>query len=107
MNELGCNGFSYLTKRLEQPQVECFSDPPHWRKIAKLNLLRIEFLQVWLAGLKSFDSYPFFVQTQNRMKLMADNYEDEHLKTGSDQTNHKPSPDQVTAGAQTLTPTCF
>ncbi|XP_075870886.1 ELKS/Rab6-interacting/CAST family member 1-like isoform X4 [Nelusetta ayraudi] len=33
-------------------------------------------------------------QTQNRMKLMADNYEDEHLKTGSDQTNHKPSPDQ-------------
>lgn len=32
------------------------------------------------------------------MKLMADNYEDEHLKTGSDQTNHKPSPDQVTAG---------
>lgn len=30
------------------------------------------------------------------MKLMADNYEDDHLKTGSDQTNHKPSPDQVT-----------
>uniref|UniRef100_A0A673A7Y6 ELKS/RAB6-interacting/CAST family member 1a n=1 Tax=Sphaeramia orbicularis TaxID=375764 RepID=A0A673A7Y6_9TELE len=34
-------------------------------------------------------------QTQNRMKLMADNYEDDHLKTVPDQTNHKPSPDQV------------
>ncbi|XP_077425064.1 ELKS/Rab6-interacting/CAST family member 1-like isoform X3 [Vanacampus margaritifer] len=34
-------------------------------------------------------------QTQNRMKLMADNYEDEHLKTAPDQTNHKPSPDQM------------
>lgn len=36
-------------------------------------------------------------QTQNRMKLMADNYEDEHLKasSNSDQTNHKPSPDQI------------
>ncbi|XP_033888115.2 ELKS/Rab6-interacting/CAST family member 1 isoform X15 [Acipenser ruthenus] len=33
-------------------------------------------------------------QTQNRMKLMADNYEDDHLKSHSDQTNHKPSPDQ-------------
>uniref|UniRef100_A0A667Y360 ELKS/RAB6-interacting/CAST family member 1a n=1 Tax=Myripristis murdjan TaxID=586833 RepID=A0A667Y360_9TELE len=33
-------------------------------------------------------------QTQNRMKLMADNYEDDHLKTTPDQTNHKPSPDQ-------------
>ncbi|XP_016121454.1 ELKS/Rab6-interacting/CAST family member 1-like isoform X2 [Sinocyclocheilus grahami] len=34
-------------------------------------------------------------QTQNRMKLMADNYEDDHLKaSNSDQTNHKPSPDQ-------------
>ncbi|XP_029455778.1 ELKS/Rab6-interacting/CAST family member 1 isoform X12 [Rhinatrema bivittatum] len=35
-------------------------------------------------------------QTQNRMKLMADNYEDDHLKSSShfDQTNHKPSPDQ-------------
>uniref|UniRef100_A0A673A8Q4 ELKS/RAB6-interacting/CAST family member 1a n=1 Tax=Sphaeramia orbicularis TaxID=375764 RepID=A0A673A8Q4_9TELE len=32
--------------------------------------------------------------TQNRMKLMADNYEDDHLKTVPDQTNHKPSPDQ-------------
>ncbi|KAK1168741.1 ELKS/Rab6-interacting/CAST family member 1 isoform X2 [Acipenser oxyrinchus oxyrinchus] len=36
-------------------------------------------------------------QTQNRMKLMADNYEDDHLKSSqhSDQTNHKPSPDQI------------
>ncbi|XP_043092188.1 ELKS/Rab6-interacting/CAST family member 1 isoform X6 [Puntigrus tetrazona] len=35
-------------------------------------------------------------QTQNRMKLMADNYEDDHLKaSNSDQTNHKPSPDQI------------
>uniref|UniRef100_A0A3B4A4Q3 Uncharacterized protein n=1 Tax=Periophthalmus magnuspinnatus TaxID=409849 RepID=A0A3B4A4Q3_9GOBI len=34
-------------------------------------------------------------QTQNRMKLMADNYEDDHLKTAHDQTNHKPSPDQM------------
>ncbi|XP_029992312.1 ELKS/Rab6-interacting/CAST family member 1 isoform X4 [Sphaeramia orbicularis] len=34
-------------------------------------------------------------QTQNRMKLMADNYEDDHLKTVPDQTNHKPSPDQM------------
>ncbi|XP_064199462.1 ELKS/Rab6-interacting/CAST family member 1-like isoform X10 [Anguilla rostrata] len=35
-------------------------------------------------------------QTQNRMKLMADNYEDDHLKASShsEQTNHKPSPDQ-------------
>ncbi|CDQ99227.1 unnamed protein product, partial [Oncorhynchus mykiss] len=33
--------------------------------------------------------------TQNRMKLMADNYEDDHLKTAPDQTNHKPSPDQM------------
>uniref|UniRef100_A0A3P8ZWI9 ELKS/RAB6-interacting/CAST family member 1 n=1 Tax=Esox lucius TaxID=8010 RepID=A0A3P8ZWI9_ESOLU len=39
-------------------------------------------------------------QTQNRMKLMADNYEDEHLKASSqsDQTNHKPSPDQANLG---------
>lgn len=29
------------------------------------------------------------------MKLMADNYEDDHLKTTPDPTNHKPSPDQV------------
>lgn len=34
-------------------------------------------------------------QTQNRMKLMADSYEDGHLKTQANQTNHKPSPDQV------------
>lgn len=35
-------------------------------------------------------------QTQNRMKLMADNYEDDHFKASrSNQTNHKPSPDQV------------
>ncbi|XP_015720999.1 ELKS/Rab6-interacting/CAST family member 1 isoform X3 [Coturnix japonica] len=36
-------------------------------------------------------------QTQNRMKLMADNYEDDHLKSSShsSQTNHKPSPDQI------------
>uniref|UniRef100_A0A8C4Z3U6 ELKS/RAB6-interacting/CAST family member 1a n=1 Tax=Gadus morhua TaxID=8049 RepID=A0A8C4Z3U6_GADMO len=34
-------------------------------------------------------------QTQNRMKLMADNYDDDHLKTAPDQTNHKPSPDQM------------
>ncbi|XP_072001031.1 ELKS/Rab6-interacting/CAST family member 1 isoform X2 [Engystomops pustulosus] len=33
-------------------------------------------------------------QTQNRMKLMADNYEADHLKTSA-QTNHKPSPDQM------------
>uniref|UniRef100_A0A8C6LCK9 ELKS/RAB6-interacting/CAST family member 1 n=1 Tax=Nothobranchius furzeri TaxID=105023 RepID=A0A8C6LCK9_NOTFU len=38
-------------------------------------------------------------QTQNRMKLMADNYEDDHLKAASPNSelpnNHKPSPDQV------------
>ncbi|KAM4521341.1 ELKS/Rab6-interacting/CAST family member 1-like, partial [Odontesthes bonariensis] len=38
-------------------------------------------------------------QTQNRMKLMADNYEDEHLKVASPNSeqpnNHKPSPDQI------------
>uniref|UniRef100_A0A3P9NB74 ELKS/RAB6-interacting/CAST family member 1 n=1 Tax=Poecilia reticulata TaxID=8081 RepID=A0A3P9NB74_POERE len=37
-------------------------------------------------------------QTQNRMKLMADNYEDDHLKVASLNSdlpnNHKPSPDQ-------------
>ncbi|XP_020948633.1 ELKS/Rab6-interacting/CAST family member 1 isoform X5 [Sus scrofa] len=34
-------------------------------------------------------------QTQNRMKLMADNYEDDHFRSShSNQTNHKPSPDQ-------------
>ncbi|XP_054656082.1 ELKS/Rab6-interacting/CAST family member 1-like isoform X10 [Dunckerocampus dactyliophorus] len=38
-------------------------------------------------------------QTQNRMKLMADNYEDDHLKVSSPNAelpnNHKPSPDQI------------
>ncbi|XP_077449857.1 ELKS/Rab6-interacting/CAST family member 1-like isoform X2 [Stigmatopora argus] len=38
-------------------------------------------------------------QTQNRMKLMADNYEDEHLKASFPNAelpnNHKPSPDQI------------
>ncbi|XP_010803963.1 ELKS/Rab6-interacting/CAST family member 1 isoform X9 [Bos indicus x Bos taurus] len=34
-------------------------------------------------------------QTQNRMKLMADNYEDDHFRSShSGQSNHKPSPDQ-------------
>uniref|UniRef100_A0AAY4D6V6 Uncharacterized protein n=1 Tax=Denticeps clupeoides TaxID=299321 RepID=A0AAY4D6V6_9TELE len=42
-------------------------------------------------------------QTQNRMKLMADNYEDDHLKASShsDQPNHKPSPDQVSSNTAT------
>uniref|UniRef100_A0A665WWF9 ELKS/Rab6-interacting/CAST family member 1-like n=1 Tax=Echeneis naucrates TaxID=173247 RepID=A0A665WWF9_ECHNA len=44
-------------------------------------------------------------QTQNRMKLMADNYEDDHLKVVSPNSeqpnNHKPSPDQVRS--QTIT----
>uniref|UniRef100_A0A667WW29 ELKS/RAB6-interacting/CAST family member 1 n=1 Tax=Myripristis murdjan TaxID=586833 RepID=A0A667WW29_9TELE len=43
-------------------------------------------------------------QTQNRMKLMADNYEDDHLKVLSPNSeqpnNHKPSPDQVRASAR-------
>ncbi|KAM4675415.1 ELKS/Rab6-interacting/CAST family member 1 [Discoglossus pictus] len=36
-------------------------------------------------------------QTQNRMKLMADNYEGDHLKSSdlSNQTNHKSSPDPM------------
>lgn len=38
-------------------------------------------------------------QTQNRMKLMAENYEDDHLKLSSPNSeqpnNHKPSPDQI------------
>ncbi|XP_075886289.1 ELKS/Rab6-interacting/CAST family member 1-like isoform X2 [Nelusetta ayraudi] len=38
-------------------------------------------------------------QTQNRMKLMADNYEDDNLKVTSPNAeqpnNHKPSPDQI------------
>lgn len=45
----------------------------------------------------------YLLQTQNRMKLMADNYEDDHLKaSNSDQTNHKPSPDQVSKSEYTL-----
>lgn len=45
----------------------------------------------------------YLLQTQNRMKLMADNYEDDHLKaSNSDQTNHKPSPDQVSQSEYTL-----
>ncbi|KAA0720665.1 ELKS/Rab6-interacting/CAST family member 1 [Triplophysa tibetana] len=40
-------------------------------------------------------TFPSERNTQNRMKLMADNYEDDHLKASDpDQTNHKPSPDQ-------------
>lgn len=39
------------------------------------------------------------LETQNRMKLMADNYDDDHLKVSSPNSeqpnNHKPSPDQV------------
>nr|XP_057933899.1 ELKS/Rab6-interacting/CAST family member 1-like isoform X8 [Doryrhamphus excisus] len=38
-------------------------------------------------------------QTQNRMKLMSDNYEDDHLKVSSPNVDvpnhHKPSPDQI------------
>ncbi|XP_054480564.1 ELKS/Rab6-interacting/CAST family member 1-like [Anoplopoma fimbria] len=38
-------------------------------------------------------------QTQNRMKLMADNYEDDHLKVSTPNSeqpnNHKPSPTQI------------
>ncbi|XP_069759621.1 ELKS/Rab6-interacting/CAST family member 1-like isoform X2 [Narcine bancroftii] len=36
-------------------------------------------------------------QTQNRMKLMADNYEEDHLKSSAqaEQANHKPSPEQI------------
>uniref|UniRef100_A0AAV2IYD8 FIP-RBD domain-containing protein n=1 Tax=Knipowitschia caucasica TaxID=637954 RepID=A0AAV2IYD8_KNICA len=37
-------------------------------------------------------------QTQNRMKLMADNYDDDHLKVSAPNPvapNHKPSPDQM------------
>uniref|UniRef100_A0A8C9ZG28 ELKS/RAB6-interacting/CAST family member 1 n=1 Tax=Sander lucioperca TaxID=283035 RepID=A0A8C9ZG28_SANLU len=45
-------------------------------------------------------------QTQNRMKLMADNYEDEHLKVSSPNSeqpnNHKPSPDQVRSLSRTV-----
>ncbi|KAL0615409.1 hypothetical protein AAY473_015865 [Plecturocebus cupreus] len=46
--------------------------------------------------LGSSDSSASASQTQNRMKLMADNYEDDHFKSShSNQTNHKPSPDQM------------
>uniref|UniRef100_A0A9J8CFC1 ELKS/RAB6-interacting/CAST family member 1a n=1 Tax=Cyprinus carpio carpio TaxID=630221 RepID=A0A9J8CFC1_CYPCA len=47
-------------------------------------------------------------QTQNRMKLMADNYDDGYLKTPPDQTNHKPpkSPDQVTIRLLAMSPQC-
>lgn len=78
---------------------------PVWANWAAM---AFNILHVGRARVKSFHSCPFFcsIQTQNRMKLMADNYEDEHLKTGSDQTNHKPSPDQVTAGDRTLTLMC-
>lgn len=35
-------------------------------------------------------------QTQNRMKLMADNYEDDHFRfSRSNQTDRKPTPDQI------------
>ncbi|KAJ0057382.1 hypothetical protein NL108_005269, partial [Boleophthalmus pectinirostris] len=37
-------------------------------------------------------------QTQNRMKLMADNYDEDHLKVAApnpEPPNHKPSPDQI------------
>ncbi|XP_058480508.1 ELKS/Rab6-interacting/CAST family member 1-like isoform X2 [Solea solea] len=46
-------------------------------------------------------------QTQNRMKLMADNYEDDHLKVSSPNSelpnNHKPSPDQILSPLLDLT----
>ncbi|KAM4614764.1 ELKS/Rab6-interacting/CAST family member 1-like isoform 2-T3 [Polymixia lowei] len=49
-------------------------------------------------------------QTQNRMKLMADNYEDEHLKASSPNSeqpnNHKPSPDQILAPLLDLSQNC-
>lgn len=43
------------------------------------------------------------------MKLMADNYEDDHFKSShSSQTNHKPSPDQVRLLLSVLEkPVCF
>lgn len=60
--------------------------------------LSCSYLSFSLMSLKCFLLLlpSFILQTQNRMKLMADNYEDDHLKTAPDQTNHKPSPDQVT-----------
>ncbi|XP_044041772.1 ELKS/Rab6-interacting/CAST family member 1-like isoform X7 [Siniperca chuatsi] len=46
-------------------------------------------------------------QTQNRMKLMADNYDDDHLKVSSPNSeqpnNHKPSPDQILSPLLDLT----
>uniref|UniRef100_A0A3Q2TM34 ELKS/RAB6-interacting/CAST family member 1 n=1 Tax=Fundulus heteroclitus TaxID=8078 RepID=A0A3Q2TM34_FUNHE len=49
-------------------------------------------------------------QTQNRMKLMADNYEDDHLKVASPNSeqpnNHKPSPDQIPATLLDLSQNC-
>ncbi len=54
-------------------------------------------------GCSSVYNELYFLQTQNRMKLMADNYEDDHLKaSNSDQTNHKASPDQVSQSEYTL-----
>uniref|UniRef100_A0A665WVH6 ELKS/Rab6-interacting/CAST family member 1-like n=1 Tax=Echeneis naucrates TaxID=173247 RepID=A0A665WVH6_ECHNA len=50
-------------------------------------------------------------QTQNRMKLMADNYEDDHLKVVSPNSeqpnNHKPSPDQVRSLPRTVSAHCI
>lgn len=49
-------------------------------------------------------------QTQNRMKLMADNYDDDHLKATSPNTdhpnNHKPSPDQILSPLLDLNQNC-
>ncbi|XP_036004856.1 ELKS/Rab6-interacting/CAST family member 1 [Fundulus heteroclitus] len=49
-------------------------------------------------------------QTQNRMKLMSDNYEDDHLKVASPNSeqpnNHKPSPDQIPATLLDLSQNC-
>ncbi|XP_037551843.1 ELKS/Rab6-interacting/CAST family member 1 [Nematolebias whitei] len=49
-------------------------------------------------------------QTQNRMKLMADNYEDDHLKVASpileQPNNHKPSPDQMLSSLLDLNQNC-
>lgn len=52
-------------------------------------------MKLLLRGFKTHVIPTMFRQTQNRMKLMADNCEDDHLKTAPDHTNHKPSPDQV------------
>lgn len=56
-----------------------------------------ETVSVCASSWNNFPCLSFVLQTQNRMKLMADNYEDDHLKasSNSDQSNHKPSPDQV------------